>query len=301
MKSILLTWIFIFYSCLSNPIFSQASSQHSVRYMVTSDPKTAVLTAWVVPEYDTPNEFNLERVEKGATAQFSIEIPSHVKILEISDIVGNWEKKPYRFEDSQVLRNVGIDLKNKAYYVIGKMPTETTYGSFETGKPVALFTIKLDRKVNVNQTKIVSQEDEFVKIAYEKLSLNVASSFYSRSGQSNKVGSIPLEQFAGELKEKDWLKTSKEVDEESLSSGLVVFPNPFIEDFTLKYFFPGEKEKGTVVVSDPKGSLILQQEITMNKGLNELNIKLPKKIEGTVILKVWSGDWSKSRTLVKNK
>lgn len=301
MKSLYLTCLFFLFGANLLPVFAQSTSLHSVRYMLTSDPKTTVLTAWVVPEYATPNAYNNEEIEKGATAQFSMELPGQCRILEIQDVVGVWDKKPYRFEDSPVLRNAGISLKNKVYYVIGKTPTETNYGAFQVGKPVALFNIRLDQKVNLNQVKILDSQDDFVQEAYEKLSLNLGSSFYSRSGQMIGEGSIPLEQFVGELKEKEWMKVGKEVDLDAYISGIYAFPNPFVNETTIQYLYPGNSGKGNILISDIRGNPLLQQEVALKKGINENKFTLPRNAEGILVIKVWTEDWAKTRTLVKNK
>lgn len=64
-------------------IFAQTESSLTIRYMVTYDDTKKVFTAWLVPEYETPNFNNPDTQEKGVTAQFSLKIPRGFSISYI--------------------------------------------------------------------------------------------------------------------------------------------------------------------------------------------------------------------------
>ena len=46
---------------------AQKISEHSVKYMVSFDASKNLYTAWLVPNYSTPNHNNPDTEEKGAT------------------------------------------------------------------------------------------------------------------------------------------------------------------------------------------------------------------------------------------
>ena len=58
----------------SHLAFAQQST-NTVNYQVTYYAGTGRYTAWVVPNYNTPNSVNNTSTEKGGTAQFSIKYP----------------------------------------------------------------------------------------------------------------------------------------------------------------------------------------------------------------------------------
>ena len=51
------------------------------------------------------------------------------------------------------------------YYILGKSPTETNYGSFEADQPVALFSFKAT-SVDPNAVQVLGNDDEFIDISY---------------------------------------------------------------------------------------------------------------------------------------
>lgn len=103
--------------------------------MVTYDDAKKVFTAWLVPEYDTPNFNNPDTQEKGVTAQFSMKIPRRLSISYISDEKEIWEKNPTKIGSQKEFSKVGMDT-NFEYYIIGKGNSETNYRAFKKGEPV---------------------------------------------------------------------------------------------------------------------------------------------------------------------
>jgi len=116
-------------------ISAQTESSLTIRYMVTYDDTKKVFTAWLVPEYETPNFNNPDTQEKGVTAQFSLKVPRGFSISSISDEKGIWEKKPTKIGSQKEFSKVGIDA-NFEYYIIGKGNSETNYGTFKKDEPV---------------------------------------------------------------------------------------------------------------------------------------------------------------------
>lgn len=203
MKKVL-KWSLLLLVVLLGGVVSVVQAQlsvHTVKYQVTYDATSQSYTAWVVPDYNVPNALpdtnNLGTTEKGSTAQFTIVVPKDFVITQITDIKGTWAKPT----DSGFLKwgpgNVnqtwtGLDATLN-YYVIGKTPSETDYGTFNTGVPVALFSFKGNGCFG--PVKPLPPGDPFIAAADNVLSLNVANSFYSRSGQPKGGNVIPKEQF----------------------------------------------------------------------------------------------------------
>jgi len=181
--------------------FSTAFSQQSsfrINYQVTYAVTTNQYTVWVVPQYNVPNANNGGTTERGATAQVSLKVPASFTISGITDIRGIWDKAPLKLGPSQQVQfqNEGLP-GDEAYYVIGKTPSETDYGSFASGVPVALFSFSGNACVGF--VEILDTQDPFVEVADRVFSLNTAPSFYSRSGQPTGGNQIPLEQYDGPL------------------------------------------------------------------------------------------------------
>lgn len=281
-------------------LHAQQMSSHGVRYLVTFDQVAKRYTTWVVPDYDTPNAFNPTDQEKGATAQVTLELPQSATLAEVEDVVGLWEKRPYRFEQNEILKNAGLDLKDKVYYVIGKSPRETVYGTFQKGIPVALFHFKLDNDQDV-PVRVLGPDDDFVKVADTKLSLNIASSFYSRSGQLSNANSIPLEQFQGQIKEKELFSKASDSFSEEASTQIKAFPNPFQSEVKVQFFFPMQPTQGFLTLHDMRGRKVLSQERQLKQGLNESVLQLRHLPDGTYVVKIGALEWSLERTLIKNK
>lgn len=173
---------------------AQSESAYPVKYMITYEATTNSYTAWVVPEYSLPNVNNGDTEEKGATAQVTVKVPNGFTITAIRDLKGTWEKTPSKIGGQTALLNAGADAAF-GYYVIGKSPSETNYGAFIRGEPVALFTFS-GQGGNPADVTVLETNDPFVQLADRELALNVGSSFYSRSGQAATSLAKPLEQFA---------------------------------------------------------------------------------------------------------
>ena len=172
-------------------------SSNTVKYQITYNPTNQVYTAWVMPDYNVPNANNLELTEFGGTAQFSIVVPKDFVITNITDIKGVWTKTT----DSDFRKLgpgqpgqtwIGLD-PTLNYYLIGKAPNETNYGTFASGVPVALFSFTGNSCFGV--VKALSANDPFIAAADLAYSLNAGNSFYSRSGQPSGGNQKPLEQF----------------------------------------------------------------------------------------------------------
>jgi hypothetical protein len=175
-------------------LLAQGGSNFRVRYMVTQDEVSHVYTAWVVPEYDTPNFNNGDSEEKGATAQFTLKVSKGFSIGSIQDIKGAWDKQPFKINP----QTLGIDAESHyEYYVIGKEVGETNYGTFQSNAPVALFSFKGEGQAT--EVSALENTDPFIVLAKNKASLNVSSSFYSRSGQRPLMEAKPLEQFVAPI------------------------------------------------------------------------------------------------------
>jgi uncharacterized repeat protein (TIGR01451 family) len=173
------------------------TSPNTVKYQVTYDAPTTTYTAWVVPDYSVPNTNNNASTEKGATAQFTIVVPKDFVITLVTDITGTWTKTT---ESSFIKLGPGNPNQNFPgldptlnYYVIGKTASETDYGLFAPGVPVALFSFKGNGCFG--PIRPLAPGDPFIAAADDLYSLNVGNSFYSRSGQPAGGNVVPLEQF----------------------------------------------------------------------------------------------------------
>ena len=172
------------------------SSTNLVNFQITYDAGTDRYTAWVVPRYNVPNSNNLssQSFEYGGTAQFTIKSPTSFSVIDIQDVNGFWEKAPLRLGPGNPGQTwTGLDPAFN-YFVIGKSSTETNYGPFTNGTPVRLFTFKGNGCFG--QVSPLPPGDAFIQIARSSVSLNVANSFYSRSGQGAGGNVVPLEQFS---------------------------------------------------------------------------------------------------------
>lgn len=173
-------------------------SSNTVKYQITYDASTQTYTAWVIPDYSVPNANNSGTTEKGGTAQYTIVVPKDFTITQITDIKGVWTKPTESDFRKLGPGNAGqtwpasLDASLN-YYVIGKSPGETDYGTFTSGTPVALFSFKGNGCYG--PIKPLPAGDAFIGIANTSYSLNVANSFYSRSGQGAGGNVVPLEQF----------------------------------------------------------------------------------------------------------
>ena len=219
--------------CLSWAVQSQTPSAFTVNFMITYEENTRFYTAWVVPQYGTPNSNNPETNELGATAQFTLKIPTDFVLEEIQDIRGVWEKRP-----TKLVAGGG----QVAYLVIGKSPTEANYGVFKKGEPVAVFRFR-GTGGTPQQVTPLAKEDPFVHFANKTLSLNVSNSFYSRSGQSYMIPPRPAEQFKGATVLAEVMKglqnnilLGTNPVRVTTDPGVVVYPNPTQDEVFVSFF-----------------------------------------------------------------
>lgn len=169
-------------------------STNTVRFQVTYEAIQGQYTVWVVPDYNTPNEWNSDSLEKGPTAQVTLRVPKDFVLNSVENVRGEWDTSPLKLGPNEPNQPFFSGLNpSYRYYVIGKSPVETIYGRFQKGKPVALFRFKGNGCFGA--VSVVDETDPFVAVAEAKAALKVRSSFYSRSGQRNFVNAVPLEQF----------------------------------------------------------------------------------------------------------
>ena len=168
---------------------------YTVDFQVTYDAVQARYTAWVVPRYDVPNEFNTKDTEFGGTAQFTLKVPAKFVIDDVQDIHGSWDKLPLRLgpgNQGSSWLGLGLD-PNINYYVIGKTTGDTDYGSFKNGVPVALFSFKGNGCFG--PVSVLEPGNKFIDVAGNQFSYNVGCSFYSRSGRVSSLKTDQVEQF----------------------------------------------------------------------------------------------------------
>lgn len=174
-------------------------SAFTVRYQVTYNAGLDQYTALVVPDYTTPNANNNTATEKSSTAQFTIVVPKNFVITQVTDVKGTWSKPGdagfQKFGPGNPGQSYpGLD-PTLNYYVFGKAPSEIDLGAFAPNVPVVLFTFKGNGCFG--PIKPLPKDDPFIQAADNQVSLNVADSFYSRSGQVPGGNTVPLQQFNG--------------------------------------------------------------------------------------------------------
>ena len=98
--------------------------------MLTYDESESLYTAWVVPSYNTPSFNNPESEEKGATAQFSMKVPKGFVMNSFKSWKGEWGGGESKIGSELYFKVAGLNTDFE-YYILGKSPTETNYGSFE--------------------------------------------------------------------------------------------------------------------------------------------------------------------------
>lgn len=180
-------------------VCSAQLSSNLVNYQITYDNIANKYTVWVVPQYSTPNANNSSPNEFGGTAQVTLKIPKPFVITNITDINGVWSKTGVKLGNPVTQPNFAGQTydKNFLYCSIGKSPNETNYGPFVAGTPVPLFSFQ---GTNCSgPVSILGKADPFIAAAFNAYSLNVACSFYSRSGQPSGGNVTPLEQFIDKL------------------------------------------------------------------------------------------------------
>lgn len=251
------------------------TSSSDVRYMVTYEPATSLYTAWLIPNYNTPNANNPETDDRGATAQFSLKVPKAFVLTSVGDVRGVWDKTPYKLVPPAALVQTGAVDADWAYYIIGKSPQETNYGPFVSGEPVALFTFKGNGGAP-EQVQVLDTEDKFVQLAESKLALNVRSSFYSRSGQRASMSAHPLEQMNGVVSLSEVLKNKQAqlgIDPQSTQESVAdlsvqAYPNPTTDLIEVKYFSAADQPGVRLELLDAQGNVKLTNVLQAKTGFN---------------------------------
>lgn len=268
---------------------AQNISSLSVRYLVTYDAAGKEFTAWVVPDYDTPNANNPDTDERGVTAQFSLKVPKSFVLTQLQDVRGNWDKKSVKIEPQRYFVNPATDAY--AYYTIGKAPGETSYGEFKRGEPVALFTFK-GSSVEPDQVQVLDVSDPFIGIADDALSLNVRGSFYSRSGQNFAPGTRPVEQFVKPINLKAVLKNAQQKDAkgtqaaaEEPTGSVLLYPNPVQQVLTVTYFSEKDQVPTAVEWIDLQGVVRQTKQGVARQGLNTMQLNLATYPSSTYFLR----------------
>lgn len=286
---------------------AQKISEHSVKYMVSFDASKNLYTAWLVPNYSTPNHNNPDTEEKGATAQFSLKVPRGFELSNLQSLLAGWDTKPTKLGSEDAFIKAGTDA-NYEYIIIGKSPVETNYGEFKEGEPVALFTFKGNISANQDKVGVLENEDSFVKIAQETFSLNVASSFYSRSGQAAKVTATPQEQFAKRTSLNDVLKDmSKKMLGESLmipteirpEDKVLTYPNPASEEVNVKYFASEDGATAHIYLMNTQGTVLQEQKVKSKLGFNTVQMKIANFADGAYTIKTEINNQAITKKVVK--
>lgn len=300
--------IFMFVSSMVfgyNQTEAQENSEMKVKYMLSFDSTKNVNIAWVVPSYETPNLNNSDTEEKGVTAQFTIKIPKGAIISEIKCIKGEWETNPTKIGNSDFIK--GLDDRYD-YYVIGKAPSETNYGSFRESEPVALFTFKTNGAITKEKVSIIENHDAAIKVLRENYALNIASSFYSKSGQKASINETPKEQFVRQITLNEIIEDRISKLNEQLSMGnkeldlknkLVCFPNPSTATLNIKLLVIDSSEKLKLDVVDMKGMVLKTQMYKSNLGFNDLKLDVSDLKEGFYLVKTRVGFQYESKKFVK--
>ena len=287
---ITLVCLFFFLLGGTSLVQAQHTSSFSVRYLITYDAASKQFTAWVVPDYSTPNANNPDTDERGITAQFTLKVPASFDLTQVQDVHGNWDKKPFKIQPPLHLPGQTKLDNGYAYYVIGKAPVEVSFGEFKQGEPVALFTFRGDA-IDPNQVQALEATDPFISLADNALSLNVRGSFYSRSGQDFKPQTRPLEQFikattlSTVLKEAQQKETSTQSSAEEPIGAMLLYPNPVQQVLTVKYFSEKDQVPATVEWIDLRGVVQQTKQAVAKQGLNTLQLNVGTYPGGTYFVR----------------
>ena len=282
-------------------IQAQTESDLKTKYMLTYDEGKDVFTAWIVPAYDTPNFNNPDSEERGITAQFSLKVPREFTLISITDIKGSWEKTPTKIGGQKAFSKVKIDPQFE-YYIIGKTNTESNYGAFKSGEPVAIFNFK-GKGGDFSKVTILDNNDTFVEISDKYFSLNVRNSFYSRSGQASRSSAKPLEQDVGSISLKEVLsviasKVSKEVGPES-ENVVLAYPNPTAYFVNIKIFIEKDNANIDIDLIDSRG---ISQQLSKLKGtigINTVQVNLKDVHSGEYFIKTAIDDKIYTKKIIK--
>jgi hypothetical protein len=268
---------------------AQSVSMNQVKYMISRDSLTQVYTAWVIPNYDLPNENNPDKEEKGVTAQFSLKVPKGFVLTSLGDMKGIWEKSPTKIGSQAIFSNLELDA-NYEYYIIGKSNTETNYGVFKKNEPVALFNFT-GRGGNASLVQVLENTDKAIPIVEQQLSLNLQSSFYSRSGQYSSVTSKPLEQFLQPTTLKKVLTENatavNAVVEEATDYKFLAYPNPVKDTLNLKYFVEQANTEISIELIDAKGGVLKTIKQKPVSGYNTSRMPMNNVIDGAYFVRTY--------------
>ncbi|TDB61105.1 T9SS type A sorting domain-containing protein [Arundinibacter roseus] len=288
-------------------LYAQERSSLTVRYMLSYDDDLNTYTAWVVPNYNTPNENNAETDEKGATAQLTLRVPKGFNIENIRDIRGAWDKNPIRFGSEEGFQKAGADMRFE-YYVIGKAPVETNYGSFRQNEPVALFSFS-GKGGAPQDLNILESRDPFITIADQQYALNVSNSFYSRSGQSRSVNATPIEQFTApidmsklltELANKvDAQMTAPTFQEFNKEMQLITYPNPVVNLLKINYFSIRKDDVVQIELVEMNGQVRNKTQFKAEYGVNTLEMPVSSLSTGIYLVRMKAGKEMVNRKILK--
>lgn len=305
MKALLITLLAVVAG--TTQMKAQSESAHTVKYMVTYEATTKLFTTWVVPGYNLPNVNNGDTEEKGTTAQVTLKVPKGFTMTGLQDIKGDWTKKPLKLGSQAEFVKAGVSTASE-YYVIGKTVSETNFGAFVQGEPVALFTFRGEGG-SPEAVTVIDANDPFVRLADRDLALNVNSSFYSRSGQAATVQARPLEQFAStitmpsvlaEMTKKLMEAAHNSFRAEPTDDGVVIaYPNPVVETLTLKYFSQQDDAAMRVQVLDMQGVVKQTTQQRVKLGFNTIQVNMASAIGGTYMVQAVVGDKIVTKKIMK--
>jgi uncharacterized repeat protein (TIGR01451 family) len=195
MKTLLSSIFVVLLILIPEAYLSAQQSANTVSYKLTYDFTEEKYTVWVVPEYTVPNDNNFAPSELGATAQVTLAVPKDFIISDIASVKGSWEKSPLKLGPGQPNQDWSSSSlsSDTNFYVIGKSAEETNYGSFVLNTDVALFRFKGNSCFG--SVRIIGANESFISVVDNLFSLNVANSFYSRSGVSSGGSQASFEQF----------------------------------------------------------------------------------------------------------
>lgn len=287
-------------------LVGQQKAANNVTYMLTFDETKLMYTVWVVPNYSTPNFNNPDSEEKGATAQVSIKVPPGFSMNEFENINGEWGGSKSKIGSEPYFKEVGLNT-GMEYYIIGKTPNETNYGTFIEGEPTALFSFK-GATTQPERVAVVENDDEFVSIAYNKLSLNVASSFYSKSGQIPSSQARPLEQFTQNVSINEVVEKMAEklnatealaMEEKDPSSTVLVYPNPSDSIVNIKYFSLEDGAEVKIELFDQSGSVLQSKDETAKRGFNSSSLDITSLSGSNYLLRTTIGGRMITKKVIK--
>ncbi len=283
---------------------AQSESQFEVNYLLTYEAAKHAYTAWVVPKYATPNVHNGDSEERGATAQFALKTPKDFVISNVRDVRGTWEKAPLKMGNQERISKAGADPRF-AYYVIGKAPTETNYGEFRPGEPVALFTFN-GQGGDPTAVAVLEQNDPFVALADQQMSLNVGNSFYSRSGQAPLMKAKPLEQFSRGIDLQTVLRqlastSGGSANDFTEGSDLFVmtYPNPVQQQLTVRFFSGADQNPIELAWINGQGHVLQTQHVVAKQGFNTALLTVSADPAGVYFVRLTDANKPVARRVLK--